>query len=116
MVNFLRLTFHDLLQVFMRRSCGDPHEILQTPCVKTLNTCVIEGAWLEALVLGVSGGGLIVGGGNGGGCCHPLGGKGGGFGPVTTAARQLLPGGSLPSWEASSPSSDRFVEGSLGTS
>ena len=69
----------------MRRSCKDPG-CIQTPCVKTLNTCVIEGAWLEALVLGVSGGGLVVGGGNGGGCCHPLGGKGGGFGPVTTVA------------------------------
>ena len=100
----------------MRRSCKDPG-CIQTPCVKTLNTCVIEGAWLEALVLGVSGGGLVVGGGNGGGCCHPLGGKGGGFGRSLPWLSSLLPGGSLPSWEglpeASSPSSDRFVEGSL---
>ena len=47
---------------------------------------------------GGSGGGLVVGGGNGGGCCHPLSGKGGGFGPVTTAAVEPVAWGrpSLP--------------------
>ena len=65
-------------------------------------------------VLGVSGGGLVVGGGNGGGCCHP---KEGASAQSLPRLSNLLPGGGLSSWEglpeASSPSSDGFLEGSL---
>ena len=69
-------------------------------------------------VLGVSGGGLVGGLGRlsvaatEAAAATPFGGKGGSFGPVTTAA--VVPGGGFPSWDGLPEASSMRVKAGRG--